>query len=292
MRSIQIIFCLAIIVAAFPLASASSTATIQGVVYEWDTFEPADNAYIEINTTPTQYYVPQYGVYSFELPPGEYVITATSYNNNSQDYRTELPVTITDNGTYVIDILLTPVYSTLVESENTEEDPEIQPRNRVIGMYILLAIILLIAVMRPTSKERYQRKPKDSRKTLPKASLSETSDELKDIDNKISEEKEDETAPQTDEVIPEDHILEEEVEVTSDNAEYLDGMESLPDDLQEVVQILISNDGRMTQKYLRSKMRYSEGKVSMMVNDLERRGWIDKVKKGRGNIIFLRDERS
>lgn len=66
--------------------------------------------------------------------------------------------------------------------------------------------------------------------------------------------------------------------------------ESLPDDLKEVVEILIKSDGRMSQKELRRKLGCSEAKISLMISDLERREIVEKVKKGRGNIIFLRDE--
>ncbi|WP_201763921.1 helix-turn-helix transcriptional regulator [Archaeoglobus sulfaticallidus] len=64
----------------------------------------------------------------------------------------------------------------------------------------------------------------------------------------------------------------------------------LPDDLKEVLNILMKEGGRITQKELRKKLGYSEAKVSLMIADLERRGIVEKIKKGRGNIIFLRDE--
>ncbi|RLI86207.1 MAG: hypothetical protein DRO98_05730 [Archaeoglobales archaeon] len=63
----------------------------------------------------------------------------------------------------------------------------------------------------------------------------------------------------------------------------------LPEDLREVVEILKKEGGRMTQKELRKRLGYSEAKVSLLIADLERRGIIEKVKKGRGNIIFLKE---
>ena len=64
----------------------------------------------------------------------------------------------------------------------------------------------------------------------------------------------------------------------------------IPDDLQEIIDIINANDGRITQKDLRSKLKYSEAKVSLMVSDLEQRGVIEKFKKGRGNIIRIVDD--
>ena len=64
----------------------------------------------------------------------------------------------------------------------------------------------------------------------------------------------------------------------------------LPADLQEVMDIIKASGGRVTQKELRSKLKYSEAKVSLMVSDLEQRGLIEKFKQGRGNIIRISDE--
>ncbi len=64
--------------------------------------------------------------------------------------------------------------------------------------------------------------------------------------------------------------------------------QDLPEDLVEVVEILRRAGGRMTQKELRKKLGYSEAKMSLIIADLERRGIVEKVKKGRGNIIFLK----
>jgi len=64
--------------------------------------------------------------------------------------------------------------------------------------------------------------------------------------------------------------------------------EDLPEDLKKIIDLLESRDGRATQKELREKLRWSESKLSLALVDLERRGLIEKVKKGRGNVIFLK----
>jgi uncharacterized membrane protein len=64
----------------------------------------------------------------------------------------------------------------------------------------------------------------------------------------------------------------------------------LPSDLQEVMDIIRGHGGRITQKDLRSRLKYSEGKVSLMLADLERRELVEKFKRGRGNIIIMKDE--
>jgi uncharacterized membrane protein len=60
----------------------------------------------------------------------------------------------------------------------------------------------------------------------------------------------------------------------------------IPEDLKKVLDIIVK-EGRITQTELRTKLPYSEAKVSLLVADLEDRGLIRKIKKGRGNILIL-----
>lgn len=54
--------------------------------------------------------------------------------------------------------------------------------------------------------------------------------------------------------------------------------------------IIRGQRGRITQKELCSRLKCSDAKVSLMLADLEKRGLIEKVKQGRGNVVTLRDE--
>ncbi|MEM4472689.1 MAG: MarR family transcriptional regulator [Archaeoglobaceae archaeon] len=65
--------------------------------------------------------------------------------------------------------------------------------------------------------------------------------------------------------------------------------EILPEDLKVVIDVIKANGGRITQKDLRKRLGFSEAKMSLIIADLEKRGLIEKVKKGRGNIIFLKN---
>jgi len=64
--------------------------------------------------------------------------------------------------------------------------------------------------------------------------------------------------------------------------------EALPEELEKALEIIRKEGGRITQKELRKKLGYTEAKMSLIIADLERRGLVEKVKKGRGNIIFLK----
>ncbi len=59
-------------------------------------------------------------------------------------------------------------------------------------------------------------------------------------------------------------------------------------DLDELVHIIRQEGGRTTQKDIRKRMPLSEAKISLMIAELEHKGFIEKIKKGRGNIIVLK----
>ncbi|MEK6969122.1 MAG: hypothetical protein AABW48_01710 [Nanoarchaeota archaeon] len=63
-----------------------------------------------------------------------------------------------------------------------------------------------------------------------------------------------------------------------------------PGYLDQAIEILKKHDGRITQKELRKEMLYlSEGKISLIITELEHKGKVEKVKKGRGNVIILKN---
>ncbi len=70
--------------------------------------------------------------------------------------------------------------------------------------------------------------------------------------------------------------------------EEAEDMEDIPEDLREVIDVIRREGGRIKQKDLRKIIGCSEAKLSLMLADLESRGIIRKIKKGRGNIIILK----
>ena len=63
----------------------------------------------------------------------------------------------------------------------------------------------------------------------------------------------------------------------------------LPEDLQEVIDVIRSQRSLITQKDLCSRFKYSEVKVSLMLSNLEKRKRIKKFKRGRENLVVLLD---
>lgn len=60
------------------------------------------------------------------------------------------------------------------------------------------------------------------------------------------------------------------------------------DGLEQVLKIIRQESGRTTQKEIRKKIPLSEAKISLMISELEHKGLVEKIKKGRGNIIILK----
>jgi len=58
------------------------------------------------------------------------------------------------------------------------------------------------------------------------------------------------------------------------------------DDLERLIKFVDKHNGRVLQKDLRKEFPYSEAKISLMVDELEAKGIVKRVKKGRGNIII------
>lgn len=62
------------------------------------------------------------------------------------------------------------------------------------------------------------------------------------------------------------------------------GFDSSTNDLLKVIK---DEGGRTTQRDIRKKVPLSEAKISLMITELENKGLLKKIKKGRGNVIIL-----
>ncbi len=58
-------------------------------------------------------------------------------------------------------------------------------------------------------------------------------------------------------------------------------------ELLKLLACIRKEGGRTTQKDIRKTFPYSEAKISLMLTELEDKGLLKRIKKGRGNIILL-----
>ena len=255
-----------------------SAITIHGTIYEWSTFEPLDNALMEVNSTPTQFRVAASGVYSFNLLPGDYLIKTSYYQNETLVYYSEDTLTVTDyEGDYVFDILMFPPQE--VAEEFPDEDignVTYDVEDNILPGFDLTytAVALLILMIMVAAAYYYYYKRNDGMEKE-----SEPIELTKSTEPTISVELIESAEP-----VPGVHSK----NAHPDDRRPAPDIDKLPRDLKEIIDILESLGGRMTQKDLRARLNCSEAKVSLMITDLEDRGLVHKVKKGRGNIILLR----
>ena len=241
--------CITILILLFlfsTTAAASDTATVHGVAYEWSTLAPLDNVIIEVNSTPVQSIVAKYGMYSFELPEGSYCITASYFVNGDLTCYDEEDITITDEGNYVVDLLLVPSYPDKSTEEPASSAYAISS-SHLLMLSVLIVLLLLVSLF---FKVRGPGSSDPPTSFTPFASVHDN--------------------PGLPSAKTADHSL----------------MDLSPDH-QEILDIIRSAGGTMSQKELRRHLSYSEGKASTLLVDLEKRGLIRKVKKGRGNILSL-----
>lgn len=234
-----------LLIIIFLLSSLASAATLKGEIYTED-LELAQDVLVGINTVPQQKYLAKTGSYSFELSPGEYLLTA----KNNQYAITEEILVLSEKGEYILDLFLLPAFTEedelwLETEEEMVVDPEETPRRLlswIIAGVVFAALLGRIIYVRKKygSLHLFRRRIKEeSRKT-------------------IEQHKED--------------------------------LEREPNYVEKALEIIKNHNGRITQKELRKELLYlSEAKVSLIVTELEYKGLIEKIKKGRGNVLLLKE---
>ena len=269
------------------------TATVHGATYASDTLELLNDTVINVNSNPPQSIVAKDGTYSFELVPGEYTITARYYQNSTLTYSKETALKIEDEGNYVLDLLLYPVSENQVRESIADKTNNFNIGNPTeqIGtnssslrnLSLVLTLFLLLGGGYILSRGRKKmEKDQFQERTFNTPGL------LTNIlgKNAISGVK-----PETEDVGGVASVTESIIE-PADNSE-IDNTAlkklPLPGDLHEVLGVIRGHKGRITQKDLRSRLEYSEVKVSLMLSELEKRGLIKKLKNGRENIVILVD---
>ena len=137
-----------------------NAAEIYGTVYDMS-LNPANDAVIEIDSTPKQTKILKDGTYSFTLPVGDYTIKAT-YVSSYNVYSAEENITIVDEGRYIVDLIVFPDLSEeselllLGEDINLEDIYEDETK-AFPWLYIILILVIIAAIFLFFKK----RKPKE-----------------------------------------------------------------------------------------------------------------------------------
>lgn len=205
-----------------PLANA---ATIYGSVYDFGLNKV--EAVVDIDTTPRQQIVAKSGSYNFTVDAGSYLLRARDVKTDSV---IEENITVDEDGSYVLDLILLPSFEELDDVEAVPDDLIIDDsvQDRPVSHWI--AWLVVFAALGFLVYRSVKGAP--------------------------------------------EKIVQKEVREVP-----------VADELNNVMKFIGEQGGRTTQKDIRKQFPYSEAKVSLMIDELEEKGLVKRIKKGRGNVI-------
>jgi uncharacterized membrane protein len=259
---------------------------VHGSVYDWATFSTMSNAVVKVYWMPDMSLqgnrVTQGGTYSFNLQAGDYMIVASAGTPGSADEVTAVEnLTVPASGERIIDLILfpqgnlddlagftdsngtTPTLAPAATPQPSQDDSALWLGGGAIALAIVAiagGLVLLRAL-----------KPKKPEEVKPAAEAPTKAIIVPPAPEPVSSAEEEKSLEQPAQPVPQPSVQ----------------SLLLPEDCRQVLAIIEKNDGRITQLDLRKMLPYSEAKVSLIVSDLESRGLVKKIKKGRGNVLIL-----
>lgn len=234
----------------------AEAATLKGHVYNRN-LTKLNDVVVVVNSNPPQRYIVKDSMYEFQLPTGNYRISARTFSDDANIFGSDDDFTVNREGVFVFDLVLEPLDE---DALNQTLPPPDQPkywfgldRNMFIFVDILFGIIiisLLFFIIR-----FYRKKIK-----LLEGKSKKAEEEVAEAKEKVKEAK--------------------EVKVETD-------IENEFDENTQKMYLLVKKEKQITQKDVRKQFDLSEAKISLILTDLQNLGIIKRIKKGRGNVIIF-----
>ena len=238
-----------IIMALIVIPSVAQAAVIGGSVYDLS-LQKISGAVVEVDSTPRQQVISNTGDYRFNLAQGSYTITAKHIKAGKIIANATEKIIIDREGEFSLDLIVLPLLEDITIGDISLKESDFEESR--IDLFLILGfgtvgIILIFLFL----KNRHARKDKPV------------------------------------EVVRE--VLKPEIRVVKEIVREIREVkpDKLPEDLDKMMDIIRKNQGRVNQKDIRKELNLSEAKISLMVDDLEGRGLVKRIKKGRGNIVVL-----
>src|SRR3989344_3790051 len=128
---------------ALIMIQIASAATIYGSVYDFS-LNNVNNARVEIDTSPQQFLIARNGSYSFNVPNGAYTIKAQLMQKNTVVASVQENITIKQDGSYVLDLILFPDVEEGIENPNLDINGNVVDDNSPKNNYWVIIVLLVI----------------------------------------------------------------------------------------------------------------------------------------------------
>ncbi len=165
------------------LLKVSIAATIHGTVYDTSLL-PINKAIVEINTQPKQTIVTQNGQYSFNVPIGEYTITAEA-NINNEFLSENQSINVKDNGDYVLDLILLPEIEDFEDNLDFEIEPVVGEIQKQSKLWIIIPIVIILIILF-LIKKRKKPPEKEIKEVVKKEAIEEKTEEILQEDEELN----------------------------------------------------------------------------------------------------------
>ncbi len=249
------------------LAVPAEAAVLRGTIYDLS-LDKAHDVTVDISTLPQQRYLSKDGTYSFKVAAGNYTLKAQQYKDETVIAQANEQVIIQDTSDYHLDLVLFPVVESQDEllGDAIFDIEKIAMENKTPWWAWAMGAVLLIVIV-ASSTYLYTMRQRKTPNVILSSSI------VREVD-KVTLEKA-LSAKNSTMIEPPKEELKADVP---------------KDDLQAIVSFIEKEGGRTTQKELRKSFPYSEAKISLMLAELEHKGTLEKIKKGRGNILILKNQ--
>lgn len=241
------------------LASFASGATVHGTIYD-SNLDTVNKVVVEVNSTPLQRHVSKYGGYSFELDPGTYHIVALTSHGEEANVVSEEYFTVSSReGDYIVDLFIFP-------GINITTEGDVNSGNSLFTLELVLWLVsslLLIALgffILLFFKNFFGREDNKNSATNVEYNIQYSSADL-EADSTVEE------------------LPETKTKVSVSSPDENEGLK------KRILNLIDENNGEMSQKDIRKKIKLSESKISEVITQLVKDKKLEKVKKGRSNLI-------
>ena len=242
-------------------AQTNENSIIHGTIYNSE-LDPITTAIIVINTTPTQKEVIRNGTYSLSVPKGHYTLIIRMPHEKPNQILYSQEINITESGNFLNDIIIpfenlsisepVPTINNIFNASNNNNESKLNKSkyyNLIIILSLIVIFILLIVSLYLAKK-------------------------IKRKNNEIKKNIEDIEQPKSNEM-----SYEKRKKINKPTQNKLENL---------IIDYIKSKNNLTTQKEIKKKFSLSNTKVSLVLSTLESQGLIIRIKKGRINIIKLK----